>query len=86
MATAISVPKHITRPFGAREAVAVHPHLNMAAWIMGTGKEVLCFKGQIVDTGGERARDAVFAYRRGSLSRTVGLIKALYNIDLNPNQ
>ena len=86
MATAIRVPPHITRPFGAREPVAVHPVLDMSAWIMGTGKEVLCFKGKIVDTGGQRGRDAVFAYRNGSLQRTVGLIQCLYKIDLTPRR
>lgn len=86
MAIAIRVPPHVTRPFGAREPVAVHPQLDMSAWIMGTGKEVLCFRGRVVDTGGERARDALRNYRAGSLTRTVGLIQCLYKIDLTPKR
>lgn len=78
----IVVPKHITRPVGARECVAAHHVLDISAWIMNYSQERLVFKGKVVEPDGQRPREAVFAWRRGSLQRTAGLIKTLYGIDL----
>lgn len=77
------VPKHITRPFGARECLAVHRVLDMSAWVMGTGKEVFVLKGKIVDDAGEKPSHAVLNYNDvTSVTRVAGLIKILYKIDL----
>lgn len=80
----IVVPKHITRPQGGRECVAAHHALDMSAWIMTYNQERLVFKGKVVEPDGQKPRDAVFAYRRGKLQSTIGIVKALYKVDLTP--
>lgn len=81
---AITPLRHITRPVGARDCLAQHHALDISAWEMSYGKEVLAMKGKVIEPDGQRPRDAVFAYRRGRIQTTAALIKCLFRIDLLP--
>jgi hypothetical protein len=86
MAAPLPVPKHVTRPLGARQITASHPILDFSAWIDHRGKEVLVLKGQVVEDMGEPPRNSVFGLRRVANLRLIAFLKCFYKIDLTPGK
>lgn len=81
MTRTLTAPKHITRPAMAREVLAYHKQLDISAWKLATGQEVLTAKGQRLYS--RDPKGDVFALAKAGIRQIIDGYLCFYNVDLS---